>query len=187
MRLSLQKLFSERFGRIDLHRRRLLGKIGLILLLIVACVALYLACVTVEGQNRKMMKLNRNEANLVQQNQLLKNSAKTFSRSILPLEPGADLEKIKTRYINDVMTVLKQFNLKVDSYRSEVVEEDGFQLFKYNVSVLGDFIDVIRFFNTTGQRMPFLFVRNYNIKLHGEKFVRMDLKFDIVGEVTTAP
>jgi hypothetical protein len=183
----LQRLFSERFGRIDLQRRKLLGKIGMILLLIIACAALYLACLGVEGQNRKMMKLNRNEANLLQQNKALKNSAKQFARSIFPLEAGADLEKIKTRYINDVMNVLKQFNLKVDSYRSEVAAEDGFQLFKYNVSVLGDFIDVIRFFNTIGRRMPFLFVRNYNIKLHGEKFVRMDLMLDIVGEVKATP
>ena len=187
MRLSLQRLFSERFGRIDLQRRKLLGKIGLIVLLMIAGVSLYLACLSVEGQNRKMMKLNRNEANLQQQNKTLKNSAARFSRLILPLDAGADLEKIKTRYINDVMNILKQFNLKVDSYRSEVAVEDGFQLFKYNVSVLGDFLDVIRFFNTIGQRMPFLFVRNYNIKLHGEKFVRMDLKLDIVGEVKTTP
>ena len=187
MKLSLHRLFNERLGRMDLHRRKLTGKIGMILLLVAACVLLYLACLGVEAQNRKMMRLNRNEANVQEQHKILKQSLQRFAQVVLPLQADTDLEKIKSRYINDVMNILKQFNLKVDSYRSEVAAEDGFQLFKYNVSVLGDFIDVIRFFNSIGRRMPFLYVRNYNIKLHGEKFVRMDLKFDIIGGAETKP
>ncbi len=133
------------------------------------------------------MHINQREATITNRFENLKAEAEKMRALVLPLQPGDDLEKIKNRYINDVMNILKQFNLKVDSYRSEVAQEDGFQLFKYNVSVLGDFLDVIRFFNIVGKRFPFLYVDNYIIKLHGEKFVRIDLKLEILGEVAAAP
>lgn len=186
MKLSFAKRFRSRAPHKDLRRRRWTVKIAVILLLAVGAVVMFLMDLAAIAVNKKMMDITRREASITHRYENIKTEAEQIRALVLPLTPDADLEKIKNRYINDVMNVLTQFNLKVDSYRSEVAEADGFQLFKYNVSVLGDFVDVIRFFNVVGKRFPFLYVDNYIIKLHGEKFVRMDLKMEILGEAAAA-
>lgn len=170
--------FAEKF---DFIPRPILGKIVLVLVLTVLAIVLFLADKNLVRENKKMLKFIKNEETLRAHFNHLKENEKLFAQYIVDLGKNPDHEKIKSSYITRLMDTLKQNNLKVDSYRSEIEEKDGFVIFKYNITIMGKFIDVVDFFHRLPRNAVNIYVERYEIRLHSEKMVRMGLLVEVVG------
>lgn len=170
--------FAEKF---DFIPRPVLGKILLVLVLAVLAAVLFLSDKTLVRENKKMLKFIKNEETLREHyNHLHKNEA-VFAQYIADLDKNPDQEKVKSTYITLLMNIMEKNNLKVDSYRSEVEEKDGFVIFKYNITIMGKFMDIVQFFNSLQRNALNIFVKQYEIRQHSENMVRMGLMVEVVG------
>ncbi len=183
MKLLLRKIYDFFVEKINFLEKKLILKLIAIFLMVFAIFLLFSTNKSLVSENKKMVKLIRNEKNLRNQFEKIKQNEELFCKYILAIHKDTDLEKIKSNYINYLLELMKEKKLKVDSYRSEIKEEGNFKIFKYNISVYGNFIDVIGFFYRLREKYKYIYVKDYVIKLSGDKFVRMDLKLEIVGDI----
>jgi hypothetical protein len=182
MRLTQIRQRLNRFAeRIDFIPRPILVKIVLVLVLAAAAAVLFLADKSLVHENKKMLKFIKNEETLRTHFNHLKENEALFAQYIVDLGKNPDQEKVKSLYITRLMDILKHNNLKVDSYRSEIEEKDGFVIFKYNITIMGKFMDVVRFFHRLPRNAVNIYVQRYEIRLHTEKMVRMGLLVEVVG------
>ncbi len=176
-------------GKLDAVQGRLLLKVALAALILFFAVQLFYTNQDLAAQNKKMAKYIDNEAAFRRNQKALQKSEALFSRYMVKVDlpTGSDeeransLEKVKSQYIDQLLQLVKSSNLRVDSYRSEVESKEDFVLFKYNVTLLGDFVEIIGFFNRMGTESPFVLVKEYNMKMHLGKQVRMALRVEVVG------
>jgi len=161
-------------------------KIAAAVVLLVIAAVLFYVNKNLMRENKKMMKYIKNEAAFKQDLANLKKSEDLFSQYIVRIKKGskADREKIKSDYINELLGLVETGKLKVDSYRSQVEESDGFVIFKYDITIVGDFVQAIGFFSRLRKEAKYIYVDKYAIELHLEKFVRMALTVEIVGVET---
>lgn len=172
------KRFSETLESVP---RPIRLKVLLLLVLVVAAVGLFLTCKDVMKDNSKMLKFIRNEQSLQQRFQSLKADEAAFRRCVADLSKNPDREKLKSQYITRLLEIIRAGNLKVDSYRSEVEEKDGFVLFKYNITIIGTFLDTLAFFQKLPRQAPVVYVDQYKISRHLETQVHMGLLLEVVG------
>ena len=134
-------------------------------------------------ENKKMIKYIKNEAVFKQDLENLRKSEDLFSRYIIRIKKGgkADLEKIKADYFNELLRLIETSNLKVDSYRSEIEEKDGFVIFRYDITIVGDFVRVVGFFSRLRKQSAYVYIDKYVAELHREKMIRMALTVEIPG------
>lgn len=132
-------------------------------------------------ENKKMLKLIRNEEKLRRNFNKLRQSEAVFAQYYIPLDNKSDPEKIKAESIAGIMNIIEDNNLKVDSYRSEVEEAGEFTLFKYNITIVGGYPDVARFFSSLAREARNIFVASYTIQYHIEASVRVGLQVELVG------
>lgn len=161
--------------------RAILVKAALAVLLAVVSVFLLLTEQGLVRENKKMLKLIKNEEKLRRNFSKLQESEAIFAQYYVPLDSQSDLEKIKADTIAGLMKIIEANNLKVDSYRSEVEEAGEFTLFKYNLTIVGVYPDVVRFFSLLAQDAGNIYVTGYTIKLHIETSVRMGLQVELLG------
>lgn len=168
--------------KFDFIPRILVVKAGLSLLLAVLSAGLFLAAVDTLAKNRKMLRYLKNEAVYRTHLESLRKSKETFATYVKRLETGADNGKIKSEYNTQLLQVITDNKLKIDSYRSEIEEEEGgFIAFKYNVTVEGDFLDVIALFTALRVSLPEMYVDKYDIKVHLEDLVRVGFRAAVIG------
>jgi hypothetical protein len=184
LKLLLRKIYDFFVEKINFLEKKLILKLIAIFFMVIAIFLLFSTNKSLVSENKKMVKLIRNEKNIRSQFEKIKQNEELFYyKYILAIDKDTDLEKIKSNYINYLLELMKEKKLKVDSYRSEIKEEGNFKIFKYNISVYGDFIDVIGFFYRLREKYKYIYVKDYVIKLSGDKFVRMGLKLEIVGDI----
>ena len=174
-------------GRFDLLGnipKGLLIKIAVVLTLILIAFLLFYSNQNRIKENQKMIKYIKNEAVFKQDLHQLRTSEDQYEKYIINIEKNtaaADLEKIKSGYNDDLLGMIKKNNLQVDSYRSEIEKKEGFVIFRYDITIVGEFIQVLRFFNWLLEQAPYIFVSRYDIRLHINTLIRMGLTVDIIG------
>ncbi|MCP5053590.1 MAG: hypothetical protein GY940_40865, partial [bacterium] len=132
-------------------------------------------------ENKKMIKFINNEEVFHKNLEGLQKSEEEFGKYMLKLENGTDLEKVKADHINQLLNMVKASNLKVDSYRSEIEKKDGFVIFKYNVTIVGRFVQTLPFFARVREEAKHIYVSRYDIQRHEERLVRLGVTLEIVG------
>ena len=183
MKLLLRKISDFFVEKINFLEKKLVLKLITIFLMFLAIFLIFSTNKSLVSENKKMVKLIRNEKNLRNQFEKINQNEDLYYTGLPAIDKDTDLEKIKSNYINYLLELMKEKKLKVDSYRSEIKEEGNFKIFKYNISIYGDFIDVIGFFYRLRGKYKYIYVKDYVIKLSGDKFVRMGLKLEIVGDI----
>lgn len=161
-------------------------KIAAAVVLVVIAAVLFYVNKSLMRENKKMIKYIKNEEAFKQDLDNLRKSEGLFSQYIVRIKKGnkADREKVKSDYINELLQLVETSNLKVDSYRSQIEEKDGFVIFKYNITIVGDFVQAIRFFSRLQKEAKYIYIAKYNIELYLEKSTRMALTVEIVGVET---
>ena len=174
-------------GRFDLVGnvpKGLMIKIAVVLALTLIALLLFYSNKNRVKENQKMIKYIRSEAVFKQDLHRLNTSESQFEKYIVKIDKNAadgDLEKIKSGYIDDLLGMIKKGNLQVDSYRSEIEKKEGFVIFKYDITIVGELIQVLHFFNRLLEEAHHIFVSRYDIRLHVNTLIRMGLTVDIIG------
>ncbi|MCP5048979.1 MAG: hypothetical protein GY940_17550, partial [bacterium] len=135
-----------KFDLIQRFQKQFVIKVVLVAVLVVVSVLLVYTNQGLVKENKKMIKFINNEEVFRQNLEGLQKSEEEFGKYMLKLENGTDLEKVKADHINQLLNMVKASNLKVDSYRSEIEKKDGFVIFKYNVTIVGRFVQALPFF-----------------------------------------
>lgn len=158
-------------------------KIVVVLALALVAAVLFFMNKNLVRENKKMIKYIKNEGAFKQDLNNLKESEDIFSQYIVRVEKGnnADRERIKSDYINQLLQLIDTNGLKVDSYRSGIEEKDGFVIFRYNVTIVGEFVRAIVFFSRLREQAKYIYVDKYAAELHRETLIRMALTVEIVG------
>lgn len=159
-------------------------KLMLVLVLVVIALLLSQANKDLMKENRKMIKYIKNQEVFHRDLKLMRKSESLLEKYIVKIGKNtadADLEKIKSGYIDDLLDTIKKNDLEVDSYRSEVQKSEGFVIFKYDITIVGDFIQVIRFFYRLLDQFKHIYVSRYDIRLHIRAKVRLGLTVEILG------
>lgn len=167
--------------RVQKIQQQFIVKIVLVVLLVVMAVGFVLANRHLLTQNKKMMRYIANQEVFRQAQKSLEESENRFANATIPITSGTDVETLKNEKVNQLLNVISMNQLTVESYRSEIEKKDGFVIFKIDITLTGDFVQVLRFFSLLRGEAPFAYVTQYNIQLHMEKFVRMGLMLEIVG------
>ncbi len=167
--------------KFDFIPRGIVVKAALAVALVVISVFLLLTGQDLMRENKKMLKLIKNEEKLRRNFSKLQQSETIFAQYYIPLDSKSDPEKIKADSIASIMKIIEASNLKVDSYRSEVEEAGEFTLFKYNITIVGKYPDVARFFSSLAQDARNINVAAYTIQYHIETSVRVGLQVELVG------
>lgn len=165
-------------------QKGLVIKIVLVLVLAVIAVLLFLTNKDLLKENRKMIKYIKNKEVFKQELKHLRTSENQLEKYLVKIERNAsdaDLEKIKSGYIDDLLDIIKKNDLQVDSYRSEIEKSEGFVIFKYNITIVGEFIQVLRFFYRLLDQAKYIYVSRYDIRLHIKTKIRLGLTVDIIG------
>jgi hypothetical protein len=162
-------------------QKQFIIKIVLVVLLIVTAIILAYSNGQLLQDNKKMIKFINNEEVFKQNLKGLQESEAGIAKNILIIPKDADLEKIKGEYINRLMQMVQRSDLKVDSYRSEIEKKDGFVVFKYNVTIVGDFVQALHFFSLLGNEATNAYVSRYDFQLHQEKMIRLGLTVEVLG------
>jgi hypothetical protein len=173
-----------RFGLLGNVPKGLMIKIAVVLVLTLIAFLLFYSNKNRVKENQKMIKYIRGEAVFKQDLQRLTASESLFEQYIVKIEKNADdadLEKIKSGYIDDLLGMIKKTDLQVDSYRSEIEKKEGFVIFRYDITIVGEFIQVLRFFNRLLEDAHHIFVSRYDIRMHINTLIRMGLTVDIIG------
>jgi hypothetical protein len=173
-----------RFGLMGNIPKGLVIKIAVVLVLALAAFLLFYTNQHRVKENQKMLKYIKNEAAFKQELAQLRANESQFEKYIVKLDnktADADLEKIKSGYIDDLLGMIKKDNLQVDSYRSEIEKKEGLVIFKYDITIVGEFIQALYFFNRLLEQHHHIFVSRYDIRLHINTLIRMGLTVDIIG------
>ncbi len=165
-------------------QKSLIIKIVLVLVLALIALLLFFANKDLLKENRKMIKYIKNQEVFKRDLKHLRTSENQLEKYIVKIGENAvdaDLEKIKSGYIDDLLDIIKKNDLQVDSYRSEIEKSEGFVIFKYNITIVGEFIQVLRFFHRLLDQAKYIYVSRYDIRLHVRTKVRLGLTVDIIG------
>lgn len=165
-------------------QKGLIIKISLVLVLAVIAVLLFAANKDLLNENRKMIKYIKNQEVFKQDLKHLRTSENQLEKYLVKIEENAsdaDLEKIKSGYIDDLLEIIKKNDLQVDSYRSEIEKSEDFVIFKYNITIVGEFIRVLRFFHRLHEQAKYMYVSGYDIRLHIKTDIRLGLTIHIIG------
>lgn len=179
----ISDLFHRARRSLEFLPRTLRIKIILVLALILFSLFMWDANGELMQENQKKYKYIRSEESIRARFDEMVTAKERFAKFTIPIAGDVDTEKIKSDYITLLLDMVGKNNLKTDSYRSEVEEQDGFVMFKYNITIIGDFFDILKFFN----RLPglpkgrYFYIRSYDIKLHQETRVRMGLRVEVPG------
>jgi len=174
-------------GKLDVGgdvQRGLIIKVILVLCLAVIAVLLFYLNKDLMKNNKKMIKYIKNEDIFKRDLHRLKKYEGQLAEYITKIDKDAsasDLEKIKSGYIDELLDVIKADDLQVDSYRSEIEKSDGFVIFKYNITIVGEFLQLLRFFNHLLERWKHIFVSGYDIRLHVKSKIRIGLTVNVIG------
>ncbi len=179
--LSSLSSLSALTGKLDATQKSMLAKLAVTVVLLITAITLFYMNANLAADNKKMIKRINKEAAIKRNYSSLQSCESLFTPLTVKLGAKPDLEKMKSDYMDYLNQSVQKSNVTVDSFRSEIEEKDGYTLFKYSLSILGDFPDVIRFFFQLNQEAKHIFVERYDIKLHEEKSVRMALRVEIVG------
>lgn len=167
--------------KFDFIPRIIVVKAVLTIALAAAAVFLLLTGQDLVRENKKMLKLIRNEEKLRRYFSKLQQNETVFAQYYILLDSKSDTEKIKAESIAGIMNIIEDNNLKVDSYRSEVEEAGEFALFKYNITIVGGYPDAARFFSSLAQDAKNIYVASYTIQYHIEASVRVGLQVELLG------
>jgi hypothetical protein len=165
-------------------QKGLIIKIVLVLVLAVIAVLLFAANKDLLKENRKMIKYIKNQEAYQRDLKLLRTSENQLEKYFVKIGENAtdaDLEKIKSGYIDNLLDIIKKNDLQVDSYRSEIEKSEDFVIFKYNITIVGEFIRVIRFFHRLLDQAKYMYVYSYDIRLHIKTDIRLGLTVHIIG------
>jgi len=165
-------------------QKGLVIRTALVLVLAVIAVLLFVANKDLLKDNRKMIKYIKNQEVFKRDLKHLRTSENLLEKYIVKIDKNAadaDLEKIKSGYIDDLLDIIKKADLQVDSYRSEIEKSEEFVIFKYNITIVGEFIRVLRFFYRLQEQAKYMYVSRYDIRLHVRTKVRLGLTVDIIG------
>ncbi len=179
--MAKRTLFNINFDLPRKGQQTFILKILLVIVLAAAAVFLVYTNKSLVRENKKMIKFINNEQVFQQNLEALETNKTRFAKYVIDIKSGTDLEKIKADYINQLLRLVEISGLKVDSYRSGIEKKDGFVVFKYNVTIVGDFVRAIRFFSLMRKEAPHIYVARYDIRLHLEKLTRMGLTLEIVA------
>ena len=174
-------MIKDRFGILD---KRMILKVGLFVLLAAAILALQIWNSQLRSDNQKMLKFIKNEARYTAAHARLLEEDEGWSRFYLPVEQGADTDRVKSNFMNEILKVAEQNQLKPDSYDSEFSEDGQFVFFHYSVTAFGKYVDIVRFFTQINRRFPFVYMTQYKMNKTGNKLVRLDLRMDILAKIT---
>ncbi|MCU0287653.1 MAG: hypothetical protein MUF15_14830 [Acidobacteria bacterium] len=161
--------------------RVIVVKAVLVLVLIAVSVFLLFNTQDLVRENKKMLKLIKNEDKLRHNFSKLQESETIFTQYYITLDSQSDPEKIKADTTAELMTIIEANNLKVDSYRSEVEEDGEFTLFKFNLTIVGGYPDVVRFFSALVQEAKNTYITGYTMKLYNETSIRVGLQVELLG------
>lgn len=165
-------------------QKGLVIKIVLVLVLAVIAVLLFAANKDLLKENRKMIKYIKNQEVYQQDLKQLRTSENQLEKYVVQIGENAadaDLEKTKSGYIDDLLDIIKKNDLQVDSYRSEIEKSEDFVIFKYNITIVGEFIQVLRFFHHLLDQAKYMYVSSYDIRLHIKTDIRLGLTVHIIG------
>ena len=159
-------------------------KASLMLVLLVIALLLFYANEDLMKENRKMIKYIKNQEVFQRDLEQLRKSEGLLEKYFIKIgknKSDADLEKIKSGYIDQLLARVKKSDLQVDSYRSEMEKSRGFVIFKYNVTIVGEFVQLLRFFYRLLDQAKHIYVSRYDIRLHLKTKIRMGLAVEIIG------
>jgi hypothetical protein len=165
-------------------QKGLIIRISLVLVLAVIAVLLFASNKDLLNENRKMIKYIKNQEVFKQDLKHLRTSENQLEEHLVKIGKNAsdaDLEKIKSGYIDDLLEIIKENDLQVDSYRSEIEKSEDFVIFKYNITIVGEFIRVLRFFYRLLEQAKYMYVAGYDIRLHIKTDIRLGLTVHIIG------
>jgi hypothetical protein len=157
-------------------------KVALFVLFTVALLVLQIWNSRLRAENQQMLKFIKNEARYTAAHERILAEEEGWSRYYLPLEAGADTDRIKSNFMNEILKVANRNRLKPDSYDSEFSEESPFVYFHYSVTAFGKYVDIVRFFTQINRSFPFVYVTQYKMNKTGNKMVRLDLRMDILAK-----
>lgn len=176
--------FRGKLHLADDLQKGLIIKIALVLVLAIIAVLLFFANRDLVKENWKMIKYIKNQEVFKRDLKHLRTSENQLEKYIVKIGKNAadaDLEKIKSGYIDDLLDIIKKSDLQVDSYRSEIEKSEGYVIFKYNITIVGEFIQVLRFFHRLLDQAKHIYVSRYDIRLHIKTKIRLGLTVDIIG------
>ena len=174
-------------GKFDLGgdvQKGLILKVAGVLILVVIAVLLFYLNKDLIKKNQKMIKYIKNEEVFKEDLLRLQKHEGVLAEFITKIEPNAsdaDLEKIKSGYIDELLDKIKADDMQVDSYRSEIEKSDGFVIFKYNITIVGEFLQLLRFFSHLLEQSKHIYVSGYDIRLHVNTKIRLGLAINIIG------
>jgi len=167
----------------DMQKGLVIKMVSVVVLAVIA-VFLFAANKGLWRENRKMVKYIKNQEVYKASLKALGTSENQLEKYIVKIGENAsdaDLEKIKSGYIDELLDIIKKTELQVDSYRSEIEKSEDFVIFKYNITIVGDFIQVLRFFHRLQEQASYMYVSGYDIRLHIKTNIRLGLAVDIIG------
>ena len=162
--------------------KKIVIKILFLLFLLFITVALFFFTKAIISKNTKMLKYINSGISFEKHYLNMKKNNLFFSKYIIKVNDKTKLEKTKSDYINLVLNEIKNNNLENVSYQSDIIEKDGFIFFKYNITVIGDFVDLINFFSKLKQKDKSIYVKKYEIRINGDKWVRVSMEIEVLGE-----
>ncbi len=173
---------KNQFFKYYLNHKKIVIKILILFLLLIIYMSMFLLTNKIINKNTKMLKYINSGVKIEQNYSNLKSTEKLFSKYILKINNKILLEKTKADYINLILNEIKNNNLENISYQSDLSEKDGFIILKYNVTVIGDFINLINFFSTLKKKNKSIYIKKYDIKLNGDKWIRASIVIEVLGE-----
>ncbi len=176
-----RNLLKQLEDRLDVLPKPVLLKLGLAVLLVILSLVLYFTNRDLMAENQRMLKFIKNEKRIQAEFDGMIDAEDAFAKFVVPLNETNNRDKVKADNISLLMKIIEKNKLKVDSYHSEVEESDGFVIFKYNVTIMGNFIDSLQFFHRLPKEAPHIYVTTYDIGLHLETMTRMALRVEVVG------
>jgi len=155
------------------------------LLLLAAIIGLQVWSGTLRSDNQDMLKFIKNEARYQAALARLEKREEAWAQHYLVMEPGADIDRLKSGYMNEILRVAEQNRLKADSYASEQSQDERFVTFHYTITAFGRYVDIVRFFTQIHRLFPFVYVKQFKMNKTGNQLVRLDLRMEIFGKAPT--
>ncbi len=163
-------------------RNKLMIRGAVAIVLAAVSIFFYIANMDLVQKNKKMLKYIKNEAVYQQDLSNLKAAESLFTAYIIPLEAKPDLEKIKDAHIDTLLRLVGQNRLQLDAYRPEVEPaQDGTTIFRYHLTMSGDFVDVLRFFYALQAESKYMVIPKYDIKFNADRSVQVGVTVEIIG------
>lgn len=160
------------------HKNRLI-QISLVIFFMIISFGLSDVNKSLIKENKKLNKFISKETSL-NDHLLNKKLSEKVIMYTLKIKPDTSLEKIRLEYMNVLLEMIKQKDLKVDSYNSEEIKENQLIKFRYTIKTIGDYIKILDFYEEIIGKYKFFLIHNFRVDKRADNIVKAEISLDLI-------